>query len=132
MKDFLRQYISPRSLRARVFFIILIIGIVPSVTMRYGILRNYELREVELRMQSMQSQLKIVADHLVESNYLKQTSSAVVNAELETISSLYDGRMLIINGNFKIVKDTYSISEGKTMVSEEVIKCFLEIGRAHV
>ena len=125
MKDFLRQYISPRSLRARVFFIILIIGIVPSVTMRYGILRNYELREVELRMQSMQSQLKIVADHLVESNYLKQTSSAVVNAELETISSLYDGRMLIINGNFKIVKDTYSISEGKTMVSEEVIKCFL-------
>lgn len=125
MKDFLRQYISPRSLRARVFFIILIIGIVPSVTMRYGILRNYEMREVELRMQSMQSQLKIVADHLVNEDYFNNPSSAVVEAEMETISSLYDGRVLIINGNFKVLEDTYRISEGKTMVSEEVIKCFL-------
>ena len=32
--------------------------------------------------------------------------------------------MLIINSNFRIVKDTYAMSEGKTMISEEVIKCF--------
>ena len=32
--------------------------------------------------------------------------------------------MLIINVNFRIVKDTYGISEGKTVISEEVIKCF--------
>ena len=31
--------------------------------------------------------------------------------------------MLIINNNLKVVKDTYSISEGKTIISEEVIKC---------
>ena len=40
------------------------------------------------------------------------------------MSNLYDGRVLIINGNFRIVKDTYGISEGKTVISEEVIKCF--------
>lgn len=40
------------------------------------------------------------------------------------MSNLYDGRVLIINSNFRIVKDTYAMSEGKTMISEEVIKCF--------
>lgn len=40
------------------------------------------------------------------------------------MSNLYDGRVLIINSNFRIVKDTYAMSEGKTMISEEMIKCF--------
>ena len=32
--------------------------------------------------------------------------------------------MLIINNSFHVVKDTYGISEGKTIISEEVIRCF--------
>ncbi len=40
------------------------------------------------------------------------------------MSTLYDGRVIIINSNFHVVKDTYGISEGKTIISEEVIRCF--------
>ncbi len=40
------------------------------------------------------------------------------------LSNLYEGRVMIINKNFKVEKDTYGISEGKTIISEEVIKCF--------
>lgn len=52
------------------------------------------------------------------------TSSEVVNSELEQLSNLYDGRILIIDDNFRIIKDTYALSENKTIISEEVIKCF--------
>ncbi len=51
-------------------------------------------------------------------------SKDVINAELEMISNLYEGRVMIINSSLKVVKDTYGISEGKTIISEEVIKCF--------
>ena len=44
--------------------------------------------------------------------------------ELEQISTLYDGRVRIINNRFHVVMDTYGISEGKTIISEEVIRCF--------
>ncbi len=53
-----------------------------------------------------------------------RNSRAVVDAELEMLSNLYEGRVMIINSNFKVVKDTYGISQGKIMISEEVIKCF--------
>ena len=122
---FLHQYISFRSLRARIFFMILLVGIIPSILMRQGIVRNYEERAVEQRTQNVQTQLKIVADHLINEDYLNTPSSKVISAELDMLSNLYDGRVLIINGNFKIIKDTYGISEGKTIISEEVIKCFL-------
>lgn len=112
-----------RSLKVRLFIIIFLMGIIPSFAIRGGILRNYEYRAVDVRKSDVQNQLKIIANHLITYNYLQDNSSEVINAELEQLSNLYNGRVLIINGNLKIVKDTYGISEGKTIISEEVIRC---------
>ena len=38
----LKQLVLLRSLQARIFLIILVVGVVPGVLMRYGILSNYE------------------------------------------------------------------------------------------
>lgn len=113
-----------RSMRVRIFLIILAVGLIPSIVMRYGIISNYEDRAISVRTSDVQTQMKIIANHLITYNYLQDTSSGVINAELEQLSNLYDGRVLIINSNFKVVKDTYGISEGKYIVSEEVIRCF--------
>ncbi len=113
-----------RSLKVRLFIIICLVGLIPVHFIRAGILENYENRAVEVRQSDVQNQLKIIANHLITYNYLQDTSSEVINAELEQLSNLYNGRVLIINGNLKVVKDTYGISEGKTIISEEVIKCF--------
>lgn len=112
------------SLRARLFIIILVVGAIPGVLMRYGILENYEDHAIQLRTNTVQTQLKILANHLILYNYLQDNSSEVIGAELDMLSNLYDGRVLIIGGNFKVVKDTYGISEGKTIISEEVIRSF--------
>lgn len=113
-----------RSLKARLFFIILFAGIVPCVIMRSAILQNYEDRAVNVKIADVQNQFKILANHLITYRYLHDTSSEVVNTELEQLSNVYDGRVLIIDRNFKVIKDTYGISEGKTVISEEVIRCF--------
>lgn len=128
MKEKLNQYISKskvvRSLKFRIFFIILLVGIVPTTILRYGILQNYEKRAVDVRISDVQTQFKILADHLITYNYLKDPSSEVINAELDQLSNLYDGRVLIVDSNFNVVRDSYGISQGKTIISEEVIRCF--------
>lgn len=133
IKDWIVNLMTLKSLRACIFFLLLVVGIVPSILMRYGIVSNYEERAVEQRTTVVQNQLKILANHLISNNYLggsasdeqgTGTSKEVINAELEMLSNLYEGRVMIIGSNFKIIKDTYGISEGKTIISEEVIKCF--------
>lgn len=121
----IKSLVSLRSLRARIFIIILVVGIVPGVLLRYGILNNYEERAVENRISTVQNQLMIVGNHLIGNNYFNsaKTEVSVINAELEMISNLYEGRVMIINSGLKVVKDTYGISQGKTIISEEVIKC---------
>ena len=120
---FLKKLRIGRSLKFRLFIIICLMGIIPSIIIRAGILENYEDRAVEVRTSDVQTQLKIIANHLITYNYLQDNSSEVIGAELEQLSNLYNGRMLIINSNLRVVKDTYGISEGKTIISEEVIRC---------
>jgi len=115
---------SFRSLKIRVFFIILMTGLIPCVVLHIGILERYMDNTVSVRTSTVQTQVKIIADHLITYNYLLDNSSEVVNAELSQLSNLYDGRVLIIDSNMKIIKDTYAISEGKTIISEDIIKCF--------
>lgn len=121
LSKILKKIPGLRSLKFRIFFIILSVGIVPTMVLRYAILQNYEQRAVSVRAGDVQAQFKILADHLITYNYLSDTSSDVVNAELAMLAELYDGRVIIIDRNCKIIKDTYAISEGKTIISEEVM-----------
>ncbi len=102
-----------RSLKARIFIIVFLTGIIPSIVLCYGILENYEDRAISLRTSDMQNQLNIIANHLIAYNYLSDASSEVISAELEQLSNLYDGRVMIINSGLKVIKD----------ITEEVIKC---------
>ncbi len=112
-----------RSLKIRIFLIAFIIGLLSCNMMRYAILQNYEQRAVSLRTSDVQTQLNILANHLITYRYLQGTASESIEAELSLLSNLYDGRVLIINSNLKVIKDTYGISEGKTIISEEVVRC---------
>lgn len=136
----IKTIIFLKSLRLRIFVIVMLAGIVPAVCLRYGIMNNYEEQAVEQRIATVQNQLMVLANHLISNNYLTnyqskeqsfQTSKEVINAELEMLSSLYEGRVLIINNNYKVIKDTYGISEGKIIISEEVLKCFLGQNSSH-
>lgn len=113
-----------RSLRFRMFLIIMLVGLLCCLVMRFGIMESYFNRAVQVRTSDVQNQIKILADHLITYNYLQNQGSDVVNAELNMLSNLYDGRVLIINNSFKVIKDTYNVSQGKTIISEEVLRCF--------
>jgi signal transduction histidine kinase len=129
-----------RSLRARILVIILVLGIVPCILVRITIVSNYEKKAVETRVAAVQNQLTITANHLVANKYISAltgraddyTSSLdVMDAELEMLSNVYEGRIMIIGGNFRVLKDTYGISDGKIMISEEVIQCFRGISTSY-
>ncbi|MBP3199877.1 MAG: two-component sensor histidine kinase, partial [Butyrivibrio sp.] len=112
-----------KSLRVRFFFIIAVTGLISCLCIHLLILDSYENRAVSVRTTEVQTQLRILANHLIFYNYLQNTSSEVINAELDMLANLYDGRVMVINDDLKVVKDTYNISQGKTIISEEVVNC---------
>ena len=89
----------------------------------FGIVKFYESRAVELRTAEIQNQCTILSNQLSNYGYLSDTSSDVINTNLTQLTTIYSGRVMIIDENLKVVKDTYSLDEGKTDVSENVVRC---------
>ncbi|MCR4656654.1 MAG: HAMP domain-containing histidine kinase [Lachnospiraceae bacterium] len=124
VKEFIVSRRFLRSLRFRIFVIACLIGILPASILCVIVLGSYEKHAVAHRMSEVQHQCTVLADHLFTYDYLEDISNDIVNTELDEVSNIYDGRIMIIDSELKVIKDTYSISQGKYMIAEEVVRCF--------
>ena len=113
-----------KSLRFRILIILVILGIVPSVIVAHVMVAAYESKAVAVRKQTVEKQCDILCNLLIKENYMNDSSSQNVNSKLELLSNVYDGRILLVDRDYRIIKDTYGVDEGKTLISTMVIKCF--------
>ena len=113
-----------KSLRFRILIILVILGIVPSVIVTRMMIGNYEKQAVAVRAGAVSNQCSILCNQIIKENYLNDPSSEAVNGKLEMLSNVYGGRIPIVDRDFKIVKDTYHVDEGKTLVSPKIIRSF--------
>ncbi len=113
-----------KSLRFRIMIILFILGIVPSVIVAAGIIGTYEDRAVSLRISNVKNQCDIISDMLINEGYMEDQSSVSINSKLEMFSSVYSGRVMVVDLDFRIIKDTYNLDEGKTLISEDVFRCY--------
>lgn len=120
--DFIKK--SVKSLRFRIFIIVLLVGVIPVFLMKYGILNNFEEQSILQRGNLVQNQCVNIANQLGYSDYIEKKESEVIENELNQLANLYSGRIVIVNPQFMIMKDTYGLDENKTILSEEVVKCF--------
>lgn len=123
MKEKMKQSFF-KSLRFRIMVLLVIIGILPCLIIEKVIVNSYENRAVEWKKMNVKNQCDILGNQLMKEGYLEYRQSEVINGELSILSTVYNGRILIINRSGRIIKDTYDIDEGKYMLSEEVIQCF--------
>lgn len=92
--------------------------------MKTILLNSYEKRAVEVRTAEIQNQCTILCDQLGKMSYSADyVTSEVVRTELTQLSNIYDGRVMTIDSEFRVVEDTYDIDVGKTIVSEDVVRC---------
>ena len=122
MSDRLKRIFQ--SMHFRVLIILLLVGLVPANIMLRGVLTGYEKQSVSMRASMIRNQCLRLSRDLFATNYLDTGSSDVVDSALMQIADLYGGRVIVVNGSFCIIRDTYGLDEGKTVVAKEVIECF--------
>lgn len=113
-----------KSMSFRLFCVFLLIGMIPALIFDVTFFANYEERMVQRRIGELQNQCNILGSQLINGNYMSDQSSASLNSAIVQLANLYNGRIIIVNGGLKIIRDTYGLTEKKTLISEAVIKCF--------
>lgn len=113
----LKRYL--KSLQFRIFIILCVVGIAPILLMKMSILKNYQDQSLIQRGKMLQNQCENFADRMGDSLQLD-----AFETEMDQLATLYNGRMVVVDDEFKVIKDTFNLDEGKTLVSREVIQCF--------
>ncbi len=113
-----------KSLRFRLVIAFVIFGMLPGIALRIGLLRGYESQAVSNRSIDILSQAKILSDQIANNGYLEDVTNESINSKLELICNIYDGRILVVDNTFHIIKDTYDLDTSKIIISEEVATSF--------
>ncbi len=103
---------------------LIIFGLTPAFVLESTILSRYEERAVSNRIVNVRTQADILARGISNSDYLKNPEDNVVNAQLQQLATFYDGRILVVNRDYRVVYDTYDKSTGKYIVSSDVMQSF--------
>ncbi len=113
-----------KSMHFRVLIILLLVGLVPVFLMKSGILNGFEEQTISMRALMIRNQCNRISADLMDVDYLNVGENDVVDTELSLIADLYSGRVIVVNNRFQIIRDTYRLDEGKTVIAREVIECF--------
>lgn len=101
------------------------------IVLKAVILNSYEKRAVDVRTADIQNQCTILCNQLGDLYDQEGETSDIVRTELVQLSNIYNGRVMVIDEEFRIVEDTYGMDVGKTIVSGNVIRCFSGEGTSH-
>lgn len=113
-------------MRIQVFVVMVVLGIIPVYVFSRVILNTYQTQAITNRVSELQERSGIISNLLVSSGYfsgMDALDSADVNAEILQVAEGYHGRIVIVDNNLNIRKDTYGLEEGKTIISQQVISC---------
>lgn len=113
-----------KSLQFRMFVIFILVGMIPIMMIKNGILQRFEEQSIRQRGNLIKNQSDLITLQLADEEYLNGKVSRLADVEMQQMANLYNGRILIVNREFCIVKDTYGLDEGKYLVAKEVIRCF--------
>ena len=111
--------------------LLILVSSIPCFVVKDVIISAYEDRSIAWRTAEIQEQCTILSHHLATSDYLNNPVSGEVDAELSMLSNIYNGRALVIDEEYKVVKDTFGSDEGKTIIAPDVITCFAGSGTSY-
>lgn len=115
-----------KSLKFRLILSIMLVAIIPAFLVAAAILSSYEMRALSIRESEVKAQTKILANQIATSEYMndKTATSDSILTQIGMLTTVYNGRVMLVDDNFRIIYDTYNLDENKTIISEEVIRCF--------
>lgn len=113
-----------RGMRTQMFLILLCVGTIPIIFLVNLITNEYNSQLISQRTDELQSYGTVISNLVTSSGYLSSQESSDVENETEEIANIYQGRIIIVDKDLKVIRDTYNIENGKTIVSTEVVKCF--------
>ena len=106
-------------------FVFMIVGVIPLYLFTHILLNNYTEKAVSNKFIQMQNQILMLSNQMLPTGYLTLADFPEIDAEVNRVAEIFQGRIVVVNSNLNIVEDTYGLyDDNRYLVSKEVIQSF--------
>lgn len=84
--------------------------------------RSYNTKTIEEKLLQVQNQCSIMGNQILVNQFIIDSMQANLNVEIDQLANVWEGRILVIDSNYRIVKDTYTIDQGNYIIYDEVLR----------
>ena len=121
------------SMKVPLAIIMIAAALIPLFLQAVVMLGSFNQGQLDARTIEIQNQCVILSNKMTRSGYMtaEKKNNTALDSQMQAISDVYNGRIVIVNSNFRVITDTFNLSTGKFYISEEVIKCFKGENNSH-
>ena len=113
------------SLKVPVAILLVLFGVIPMTLCTQMLIGSLRQSQTDSRMVEVQNQCQILSSKMTRAGYLRgDLRDGTMDSEIQALADVYNGRIVVVNKDFRIVQDTFHIAERRFLVAEEVILCF--------
>lgn len=116
------------SLKVLLVFCFLVMTMIPLLVQAEFMNSYFRQIQIERAIIEAQNKCVILTNKMKSSDYITNTNNNTGNpaldAEINVTANLSNGRIVVIDGSFRIIRDTFEVGKGKTVVIEDVLKAF--------
>lgn len=109
-------------MRFAIFFILAIFSIFIPLIFGTFMVQSYNTKHWSEKTQNIQSKCVMIAERIKSSGFQFTSMSESLDTELEQFASLLEGRIMVIDHNYRIVKDTFGIEDNRYLMTEDVLR----------
>lgn len=109
-------------MRFAIFLIFSVFSIIIVLVLGEILVVSCENRLWSQKVTAIQNKCDMVADRITESGFQFNNASESLETEIEQFASLMEGRIMVVDQNFRIVKDTFDVEDNRYMMTGEILK----------
>ena len=114
------------SMKIPLVILILLAGLLPMLLQGKVLIGSFRQNQIDDRIIEVQNQCLILSNKMTRGGYMASgAGDELLDGEMDTVADIFNGRIIIVDKNFRVIKDTFGLANQKMYISEDVIKCFM-------
>ena len=111
-----------KSMRFVVFVCFFVLTMIFILLYSYFLQKTYERRIIDQRKNFTINQSNVLLNQLVLAGYFNGETDIALENQIDQLATVFDGRIMLVDSDYRILTDTYQINKDKYLISENVIK----------
>ena len=111
-----------RSLKIVMFLSFFLLSFLIMAAFDIMLLKSYNNKTIEEKLALVQNQCSILGNQILINQFTIDSMQDNLNVEIDQLANVWEGRILVIDSSYRIVKDTYTIDQGDYIVYDEVLR----------